>query len=156
MAQRAKWCRQWLPRLAAVLYGAWMLWLLFGQRLGTQIYEQQLADRVNLIPFATISRYMQMIRTLTDPGLFRHALVNLVGNVVLFIPLGFFLPYFCRPLRGFLRTALTVLALIVVVELTQYVTLLGSCDVDDLVLNMAGALMGYPVWRLIVSRAGCQ
>lgn len=148
--------RRWLPRLVAVLYGIWMLWLLFGQRMGTQIYEQQLADRVNLIPFVTVGRYMQMIGNPTNPGLFRHAIVNLVGNVVLFIPLGVFLPYLFRWLRGFFRTALAALMLILLVELIQCVTMLGSCDIDDLILNMAGVLMGYPIWRLIDFKSRCQ
>ena len=41
-----------------------------------------------------------------------------------------------------------VLLLILAVEILQLVTLLGSCDIDDLLLNILGAAMGYVLWKL--------
>ena len=147
---------RWLLRIAGVVYCLWMLWLLFGQRLGTQIYEQQLADGINLVPFATVGKYIQLLTACGDEALARHAAINLAGNVVLFIPLGIFLPSFCKNFRSFLKTALAALGIIVAVEMLQYVTLLGSCDVDDLILNMIGVLIGYPIWRMIRAGFDCQ
>lgn len=133
---------QILLRAAFIGYILWMLWLLFGQRLGTQIYTQQLAESINLKPFSTISRYIALLGS-TSNAMVRHAIINLVGNVVMFIPLGFFLPRIYRPLRGFLTTFALCLVLIVAVELVQYVTALGTCDVDDLILNMVGVCIGW-------------
>ena len=42
--------------------------------------------------------------------------------------------------------------LIVCVELVQLVTLLGHCDVDDLILNLIGVSMGYLLWALTLRR----
>ena len=148
--------RRWLPWLLWTVYCLWMLWLLFGQRLGTQIYEQQLADRVNLVPFSTVGMYFQILTVSDDPELLRHAVINLAGNVVMFIPLGIFLPCLFKSLRGFFKTAMAGLTLIFLIELLQYITALGACDVDDLLLNMVGVLMGYPVWRLLRLKAGRQ
>ena len=156
MDRRSGMIGRWLLRLLWLAYCLWMLWLLFGQRLGTQIYELQLADRVNLVPFATIGMYFQMIADQTDAALVRHALINLAGNVAMFIPLGIFLPCFFRRLRGFFKTTSTALGLILLIELLQYGTVLGTCDVDDLILNMVGVWMGYAFWRLTGVRAERQ
>ena len=139
---------QILLRLAFVLYIAAMLWLLFGQRLGTEIYRQNLAESINLTPFATLRMYWKLLRNSSDPYLVRHAFINLAGNVVMFIPLGFYQPYLLPKLRSFFKTMLTTVLLILVVEVVQYVTCLGSCDIDDLLLNLLGAGVGYLLFKL--------
>ena len=70
----------------------------------------------------------------------------------MFIPLGFGLPWVYKRLRRFWKTLLTAAGLIVCVELVQLVTLLGHCDVDDLILNLIGVSMGYLLWALTLRR----
>ena len=134
--------------LAFAGYVAWMIWLLFGQRLGTQIYTQQLAESMNLKPFATIKRYISLLQNSTDPALLRHAIVNLAGNVVMFVPLGFFLPRLFPVFRRFFKTFFVCVMLILSVELTQYAFMLGTCDIDDLILNTVGICIGYLLSRI--------
>ena len=83
------------------------------------------------------------------PYLVRAALINLLGNVVMFVPLGLFLPLIFTKLRKLWRTLFTVTLLIAVVEIAQLFTLLGSCDVDDLILNLLGAALGYGIYNRI-------
>lgn len=138
-------------RAAFVLYVLLMLWLLFGQRLGTgggRGYWEQLRDNVNLIPFFTIGQFIRTANFTSSPYLLRHAFINLAGNVVMFVPLGFFLPCFWRGLRPFWRGLLACAGCIAIVELVQLFTLLGSLDVDDLILNLAGAAVGHGLYRL--------
>ena len=133
---------QVLLRIGFLLYVAAMLWLLFGQRWGTELYRS-----VNLQPFVTVKLYWKLLHG-SDMYLVRHAFINLVGNVVMFIPLGFFQPYLLKGLRSWLKTMLSTAVLILLVEVVQYVTMLGSCDIDDLILNLAGAWLGYLLWRI--------
>ena len=133
---------QILLRTAFVAYVVWMLWLLFGQRLGTEIYSQELARSMNLQPLATIKHFLALLGS-DNPGLVTHAKINLVGNVVMFIPLGFCFPGIFPKLRGFFKTFFFCCFLIIAVELLQYYSLLGTCDVDDLILNMVGITIGY-------------
>lgn len=146
--QRKRTGRQILLRLLFLIYVAAMFWLLFGQRWGTQIYAQNLASPINLTPFATVKMYLRILQNSRDTSLLIHAFVNLVGNVVMFIPLGFFVPYLNEGLRKFLKAMFFVACLIITVETIQYFTYLGSCDVDDLILNMAGGTVGYIFWRV--------
>ena len=140
-----------VERFLFSIYVAWMLWLLFGQRM-MELGSPAAAGgyNLNLIPFKTLKMYFDMVQNTESAYLLRHAFINLAGNVVVFIPLGYFLPQLWSRLRSVIKTGLLSLALIVVVEIIQYITGLGSCDIDDLILNMIGVLIGYPAWKMIV------
>lgn len=132
-----------------VFYCIAMAYLLFGraEAPGGLPYSQQLSMRLNLVPFHTVRRQIALLADFDRPRLIRHALVNLCGNVILFIPLGIFLPKLWASLCRF-RTLLPVTALLVTaVELTQLLTLLGRCDIDDLILNLLGTAIGCGLYR---------
>ena len=138
--------KQIFLRFLFLLYIAAMVWLLFGQRWGTDIYTQHKASSINLTPFATLKMYWNILGHSKDQDLIIHAVVNLVGNVVMFIPLGFYVPYLNKGLHNFFKAMFFVLFLILTVEIVQYFTYLGTCDIDDVILNMGGALIGYLFW----------
>lgn len=76
------------------------------------------------------------------------AAVNLLGNVIMFVPMGLFLPMMWKKLHHLWRTVFVSLLVIVSVESVQLLSLRGRCDVDDFVLNMIGVFLGYGIWRL--------
>ena len=124
-----------------------MLWLLFGQRMGVTppgTYWDQVSSRINLIPLQTITEFWNNLHG----GGQSHAFINLAGNVVMFVPLGFFIPCVFRKADSFRHSMLYALITIVCVEIIQLVTLLGSLDVDDILLNMIGVVIGYLIYRL--------
>ncbi len=67
---------------------------------------------------------------------------NLFGNVLIFVPFGFFLPMASR-YRSFFGTMFYSFGLSLCVEVFQLVTKVGSFDVDDLLLNTIGGVLGY-------------
>jgi glycopeptide antibiotics resistance protein len=132
------------------LYCLMMLWLLFhrpGYDPGLP-YREQL--RYNLMPFQTIRLFLGLLDSASG-GLRRHALINLAGNVVMFVPLGVCLPRLWPGLRKFGRFLLTAVLIITAVELLQLLTLVGSCDTDDLILNVLGASVGFALYRMAQS-----
>lgn len=138
-------------RILFLAYCGLMLWLLFGQRLQGSILDITLnvgGDNLNLVPFATLRLYWHVLGKDVSEGLLRQAIINLAGNVVMFVPLGWFLPGIFRAFRGFFKTAFFGISLVCLVELVQYVTGLGVCDIDDLILNTVGILLGYGLWKL--------
>lgn len=139
---------RWAGILLAV-YGAVMLWLLFGQRLDSVSYADyaaQLAHNYNLIPFRTIA---QLIELWTSGRMVSFSIINVIGNIVTFVPLGGLLPCVFSPLRRFGKHTLCVAGIIVAVELVQFVTLLGVGDIDDLILNVIGGMIGWALFRLV-------
>ena len=133
-------------RFLFVVYAAVLLWLLFDRtdRWGSELsYAEQLRGNMNLIPFQTIRNYWKVVKRLAFTPLFDHCVINLSGNIFLFIPIGYFLPRLWPDLRNFFLFLLTCTLAITLVELLQLVTLLGSLDIDDLILNLFGMLLGY-------------
>ena len=138
-----------LRRLAFGAYCLLMVYLLFLQRGRSPIfgggYVNTILANLNLCPGAEIQRFL---RVWNDPMYHRAAVVNLVGNIIMFIPLGFCLPWANAPLRRFWKTLLVSAGIIILVEAVQLVTLLGRCDVDDLILNLIGVTVGYLLWKM--------
>lgn len=95
---------------------------------------------INLVPFETISLY---IRHLSLSSFF----VNVVGNVLLFIPWGFCLPLLWRKNQKFWRM-LALAALLPLVIETGQLFIGRYCDIDDFILNFTGALLGWALYAL--------
>ena len=134
------------------LYCLMMLWLLFGQRIGNahpKPYWQEVQGNLILEPLETIRDFLWVIRHSSNRGMVNHAIINLGGNVIMFVPLGFFDAVLWEKQRKFARHLLTMTAVILAVELAQLFTLLGTCDVDDLLLNLVGTTLGFLLWKLL-------
>lgn len=139
-----------LAQILFLLYSGAMLWLLFGREIhdSGSGYLHSLSANINLIPFLTTADLIRNLITPPSPGLFTYAWINLFGNVVVFIPLGIFLPLIWIKTRNFGRFFLVSSGIIAVIELLQLFTLRGVLDVDDYLLNMVGLIVGFFVYRL--------
>ena len=69
--------------------------------------------------------------------------LNLAGNLIAFAPMGVFLPALFRWQRSIFFFTASLTLSITAVEVLQVYTGTGSCDVDDLILNLAGALLVF-------------
>ena len=145
-----------LLRLCFLAYCGLMLWLLFGRSryAVTEDYWQQVQMNMNLTPFHTVKLYLYLLKHTSSEYLLQHAFVNLLGNVGMFIPLGIFLPAVFPKLAKFWKCLISAGLIICAVELTQLFTLLGSCDVDDLILNLLGVATGYWIFLLFKGPRG--
>lgn len=106
--------------------------------------------RYNLEPFAEIKRFINY----KDVS-FSMYLLNVVGNIVVFIPMGFLLPLLGSKGR-FLPTFLASFGISLCIECVQLITKVGVFDVDDLILNTLGGIIGFVlcfiVHRILRSR----
>ena len=138
-------------RFLFVLYAALLLWLLFDRGFDWTeglSYRQQLKNNISLIPFHTIKTYWNVVCRRELTPMFFHCVINLAGNVVLFIPIGYFLPRLWIKMRRFFPFLFTCVLSVCLVEVLQLFTLLGSMDIDDLILNLAGMIFGYLIFTL--------
>lgn len=76
-------------------------------------------------------------------------ILNIVGNVVAFVPCGFFLPIVSRRAKHWYNTFLLGFLLSLGMEIIQLISKAGSFDVDDLLLNTIGAVLGFLMYRLV-------
>ena len=138
-----------LWRFAFLVYCAVMLWLLFGRSQGFVAgvpYETQLRQNANLIPFYTIENYWNILNRSDNQALRVHCFINLAGNLFLFVPAGWLLPRLWKKMRNFFRFFALCFGLIFFVEVIQLFTLLGSFDVDDVILNLIGMTFGFAIY----------
>lgn len=94
----------------------------------------------NLVPFQTLAIYLNDLS-------FGVAFVNIVGNIIPFIPMGFLIPMVFQSQRKMFRTMFTCLLIILSIESIQLFTYLGSFDVDDLILNMISCFFGFLLFK---------
>lgn len=105
-------------------------------------YAMEGAINYNFVPFRSIGNQVAHIFQ-------GWALLNLLGNIVPFIPFGFLLPISYRKINTFYKVFAVGFLAIVFIELFQFVTKLGSFDVDDIILNTVGVSLGYfMIWLL--------
>ncbi len=100
----------------------------------------------NLTPLKEIKRFMRYIWD--NDALGRVARLNIFGNIIAFIPFGIYLPYTSESKLGFISTFLYTFSLSLTIELVQLITKVGSCDVDDIILNTLGGVIGYILWYI--------
>jgi len=99
----------------------------------------------NLIPFKTIGAYF--VHLFSGDINTNIPIRNLIGNLLILMPLGFYLPFFARKAENIKTFIISVAALIIVIEVMQFVTISGSLDIDDFILNFTGSLIGFFVCK---------
>lgn len=96
----------------------------------------------NLVPFEEIKRFWTYREKL---GIWW--LINLFGNIVIFMPFGFFEALASRH-RSFWWTLVDGFLLSLLVETFQLISKVGRFDVDDLILNTSGVVIGYLIFLI--------
>ncbi|MFG2895864.1 VanZ family protein [Streptomyces zaomyceticus] len=107
----------------------------------------EMLTHANLRPGDSIRAY------LGQPA-FRDTVKQLGGNILLGVPFGLLLPLVSPRSRGFVNIALLTVATMLLVELVQGALITGRAfDIDDVLLNTTGALLGYALVGRRLGRA---
>ena len=126
-----------LGKILFVLYIIFVFYFLLISEIYGRTGEMQ-EYHYNLVLFREIKRFWNYRRQL---GIFATA-TNLLGNVLIFLPFGFFMAMASK-YRSFLSTLVYSFALSLTVEISQLFMKVGCFDVDDLVLNTIGGMLGF-------------
>jgi len=73
---------------------------------------------------------------------------QIVGNFIMLLPLGIYLPVLYRGMKHFIPVVLVCFFVSLTIELLQLVTSFRSADVDDILLNTLGACCGFILYKL--------
>ena len=101
-----------------------------------ELFEMYVQNSLNLVPFKTVLQYFYR-------GTINQFVVNIVGNLVCLMPLGILLPLNFEKQRKTGIFLMTCVLIVSAVEILQFATLSGSCDIDDFILNVGGAFLIY-------------
>ena len=142
MSGRKKKIFRAVGKVLFLLYVVFLIYFLFlAEWYGrTGISEEY---RYNLELFREIKRFIIYREQL---GVFA-VFANLAGNILIFVPYGFFISVASRE-RGCFKTLFFSIGLSLCVEIIQLFTRVGSFDVDDILLNTIGGVLGYIVFLI--------
>lgn len=130
---------RFLGTLLFILYVLLLVYFLFFSEEYGRVAAEERVYRYNLVPFVEIRRFWVYRKQL---GAFA-VITNLFGNVIAFIPYGFILPVIAHKCRSGIFIIASGFILSFLVETVQLITKVGCFDVDDMILNTLGAVIGY-------------
>ena len=132
-----------------IVYMAFLIYFLFFSDMfgRTVTYDYY---RYNITPFTEIKRYLTKLLE----GDLMPFIINVCGNVVLFMPFGYMFGVFTDrkqtgAVLGLVDTFAATFLFCIAVEICQLLTKVGVFDVDDIILNVSGALLGYAAYRIV-------
>ena len=129
------------------------LYILFFMYLCLMIWEVFIGPyrsysgirRYNLYPFKTIMAFLLNANKYNFEVIF----INLIANIITFIPLGFFISVLFRRSCRVINVALYSMLIIICIEIGQYILNVGVLDIDDVVLNTIGCVLGFMIYKAV-------
>ena len=129
--------------LLFLLYLIGLTYFLFFAESFGRIYEER-EYAYNLELFKEIKRFWNYRKELGNFAVF----TNIAGNVICFLPFGAILPVLCRQARNFWVIAGLSFEFTLLVECAQLISRVGSFDVDDILLNTLGGILGFLIFTI--------
>lgn len=140
--------KRFIPTVILIAYSAIVIKLLVFKNVLFKIWPLRFRfttdiGPANFVPFKTILPYL-----LGEKGRM-IAVLELVGNIALLVPIGFLVPFVSRKITWRKALALAVAAGLVI-EGMQAIFRVGIFDVDDVILNGTGVMIGYWIFGILV------
>lgn len=109
-----------------------------------------ISNSFNIIPFKTIYAYISKLAMhKINMNVF---LTNIFGNLMALTPLSLLFPILFKNLKNIKNFTISIIGVVFVIEILQFLTLSGSCDIDDIILNTLGALLMFKILNIISIR----
>ena len=142
----------WL-KILFIIYWLLLITILFLKneyRMGgfenIDTFSKEHFETINIIPFATIIDYISGL--LSNDINTNIVIINLVTNLLLFAPMGFFIPIlFDKEIKSIKQFGIVMILITILVEIVQFITYSGSTDIDDIILNITGATIVYMLMK---------
>lgn len=99
-------------------------------------------DTANFTLFKTIRMYIKYSYKL-------NSFENLIGNIVVFVPYGFLFPCVLKKESNVFVMLLNAFLFVTGIEIFQLFSAFGAFDVDDILLNCVGAVIGYLLYLIL-------
>ncbi len=142
----------WL-KILFIIYLLLLITILFlkneyrmGEFEDINTFSNEHFETINIIPFATIIGYISSL--LFENININIVIINLATNLLLFAPMGFFIPIlFDKKVKNIKQFGMVMVLITILVEILQFITYSGSTDIDDIILNTTGAIIIYMLMK---------
>lgn len=129
-------------RIMIPFYTIFLLYLMFFG-FGRSQYE------INIVRLSPLISTFSFVK---ETILWKTIIINIFGNIIMFTPFGFLGIVFPK-LNDFKTLIINFLSVIIIIESLQYFTRMGVFDIDDIILNTIGVVIGFWFYRFCASRA---
>ncbi|TKD68320.1 VanZ family protein [Pseudalkalibacillus hwajinpoensis] len=134
--------QKWVKKGGAFVLCIYLLALFYATLFIYNYYPY--GKSVNLVLFDSI-------KLMWESGSYWLILKNIIGNILLFMPLGFLIPLVSKKGNSGLIIAIIGFATSTLIELLQYFVAQRIFDIDDILLNALGAVVGYVAFRVVLN-----
>ena len=131
--------------------------LLFDQNriIAREMMSQNRSQFINLVPFESITKYVNDFQYFN----LGDWMINIFGNIIAFLPIGVAITALSGKTRKFYKSLIIGVFLSFSIEILQLNYNLGVFDIDDIMLNALGYLIGYilfmRIYNAIILRYSC-
>lgn len=128
-----------------ILYIIFLLSTIVYTKLTTGTIYPELNIKSNIVPFTSIIETITLLLTKTQG--FYYIFDYLILDIILFIPLGLFLPILFPKTKKIKNFILICLTISIIKELFQLLLNVGMFNIDDIILNLSGAIISYTIFK---------
>jgi glycopeptide antibiotics resistance protein len=123
-------------------------WLLFFQVGATERASYFTSRKIHYIPFESTFHSIKLALTnnFGPPHKLHYRYItirNIIGNILLFLPWGVLAPLLFYKIQTIKKVIVCAAIISLCIEMAQFVFVVGVTDVDDVILNTLGALLGF-------------
>ncbi|GKX67013.1 VanZ family protein [Inconstantimicrobium mannanitabidum] len=108
---------------------------------------------VNIVPVFNTIKDMSNIPSNMESFMIRFWIINIVGNLVLLMPLSILVPMLFKKFRSMKKTIILCFLVSVSIEFLQFLSMFcgnrRSVDIDDVILNTLGAVLGFFIFKYL-------
>lgn len=138
----------WMMLATSAVYAVILFFLLYGNV--SMMRKNANIKTYSLVPLKTIKNYFMAYKNNTINK--STVIDNIFGNLVVFCPAGYIIPFFIRKARKLHWFCLIMLVILCMVEFVQFLTGRGNMDIDDVILNFLGAVIFFFLtWNRLVT-----
>ena len=140
--------KKWKYRKLLIVYGIFVILMTICRKpqaiTNSKLYWDYIERNIQLVPLRSIQ---DLGRVIFDDTFSVNArilsAINLIGNIFIMAPFGFLLPNVSEKMKQFRCFLLFVIGGVLFIELLQLFGTIGTFDIDDIILNVIGALLGF-------------
>lgn len=111
-----------------------------------ELFDMYINTSFNIIPFDTIKLFINGY--INDLVTLKDFFTNVFGNLCAFMPFSIFIPLIFKRINKYYKFLIVMTIIIIVIELLQFITMSGACDIDDLILNLLGVSIMYFIIKI--------
>ena len=159
-----------IPAILITLIGAIIYFLLYRIWVGTILLKRQKKIGVGILFIIYMEVLLQTaffsreagsrkgidLTILSTWGKTAQEHANFIENIMMFVPLGILLPMLFKKIRKLQYCVLTGFLCSCMIEVSQMITQRGFCQLDDVITNTVGAVVGWMIWRCVWKCLQCK